>query len=124
MNDEPNSRDGRYGHDSIEFDDQFPPELQAFAQRLSADGSLWLSQLADPVTVAERIRAIPTAHPRPLSESEHTVSTEINVTPERGAATQRTEGQPPRPGPRRGLLAVLAATLIVALLAVVFVTLA
>lgn len=124
MNDEPNSHDGHIGPDSVAFDDLFPPELQALAQRLRTDGSLWLTQLPDPMAVAERIRAIPTAHPRPLSESEHTLSTEINVPLERGTRSQRTDGQPPRPGPRRGLLAVLAAALIVALLTVVFVTLA
>jgi hypothetical protein len=124
MRDEPNSRDGHTGPGPSAFDDPFPPELQALAQRLSADGSLWLSQLPDPVAVAERIRAIPATYPRPTSESESTMSTEMHTPPERGAGTQQSNGRPPRTDPRRGLLAALAAAVIVALLAAVIVTLA
>ena len=124
MMDEPNSRYGRQGHEgheATESDAALPPELEALAQRLSADGASWQRRLADPTRAAERIRAIPLTTPRILDESRSQMSTQVSLPPESAHRTQQTGGWPPRLGPQRGLLAMLAAVLIVGLLAVVLV---
>lgn len=121
MMDEPNSRYRRDEHETAEPDTALPPELDALAQRLSADGTDWQRHLADPIRVADRIRAIPLTTPRILDESRSHMSTQVSLPPETGPRTQQAGGRPPRLGPQRGLLATLAAVLIVGLLAVVLV---
>jgi hypothetical protein len=105
-------------------DEAFPPELQALAQRLSADGALWQSRLPDPAAVAERIRNIPTTFSRTLPERGFPMSTQVNRPPAIHWRPPTTGNRPPRRGPGRGILAGLAAVLVVALLAVLLVLLA
>lgn len=120
---EPNSRYGGHGHQPMEPDATLPPELDALAQRLNADGAVWQSRLPDPSRVAERIRAIPLTTPRTLDERGSLMTTQVSPPPEHGQRTRRPDGRPPRLGPQRGLLAALAAVLIVGFFAVVLVQL-
>jgi len=72
----------------------------------------WQRRLPDPSRVADRIRAIPLTPPRTLAESGSRMSMHVTfppLLPEHGQRMQRTDGQPPRLGPQRGLLAALAA---------------
>jgi hypothetical protein len=121
MMDEPNSRYGRDEHEAAKPDAALPPELEVLAQRLSADGAYWQRRLPDTTGVADRIRAIPLTTPRIQDERRALMSTQVGLPPETGPRTQQTGGRPPRLGPQRGLLATLAAVLIVGLIAVVLV---
>ena len=130
MMEEPNSHHGRQwheGHEAMEPDAGLPPELEALAQRLSADGAYsayWQRRLPDPSRVADHIRAIQLTTPRALDESRSQMSTHVSAPPDHGQRTQPTNGRPPRLGPSRGLLAALAAVLIVGFFAVVLVQVA
>jgi hypothetical protein len=70
MSDEPNAHNHHHRQEELAADTALPPELEALAARLIADGAVWQSHLPDPAPVAERIRAIPHDHDSPLSASE------------------------------------------------------
>lgn len=95
MMDEPNSRNHQRQHDDPHVDAVFPPELEALAERLSADGAIWQSRLPDTARVVARMRAIPHESPPPLTEGAYLVFDDTSGAPER-----RRLGPPPpsRPG--------------------------
>ena len=76
MNDEPNSLNHHQQREELEADTTaFPPELEALARRLTADGAYWQSRLPDPELVTERVRAIPEGRPSllPTTSSEEDI---------------------------------------------------
>jgi hypothetical protein len=104
-----------------------PPDLDALARRLLADGAAWQRALPDPVGVAERIRAIPLAAARDSHDSHERasrMSTPASLPPDPSHNTPRPDQHSPRPRWLRGLVAALAAALIVVLLAIVLAQLA
>lgn len=118
MSDEPNSLNGHGpGRDNAPLS----PDLEALARRLSADGAMWQQRLPDPSGVAARIRAIPLLAPGG-DDDEGDFPMSIQSPPIYGPPT--TGGRPPRLGPQRGILAALAAVVVVALIAGVLIALA
>jgi hypothetical protein len=119
------NHDNHHNHYQIgEWDahDTFPPELDALATRLTADGVGWQNRLPDAVRVADRIRAIPAETPLADSVDDMTLpagtsATDWDVPPPQ----QRRRSSPGRWGRFLGLA---AAVVIVALLATVFAQLA
>lgn len=127
MRDEPNSLDG---HEAMPADAPNLPELEALAERLRADGAFWQSRLPDPAGAAARIRAIPLLSQRSEHEGDPPMSIQVPPPPDYDQRTIRTDRRPPRLGPRGsigprgGLIATLAAIVVVALIAVVLIQVA
>jgi hypothetical protein len=125
MNDEMNARNHHHPHDETGANSLLPLELEALSARLSADGAVWQSQLPDIAPVAQRIRAIPYNTAIPVADAGIPFSADTITLPE---GTRRQ----PRIRVRRGaptggagrFFGLVAAVLIVALLATVFVSLA
>ncbi len=125
MNNELNARNHHQPLDETDANSLLPAELEALSARLSADGALWQSQLPDIARVAKRIQAIPYATAVPAATASLPLSDDTITLPE------HTRPQP-RIHDRRGassggasrFFGLVAAVLIVALLATVFVSLA
>ena len=113
MTNELNSHNHYHQPGDMEADTSLPPELEALAGRLAADGALWQSRLPDPELVAERIRAIPHKSPVFTSSGEGGLMLE-----DTGSAPQSNRTAPPnrsRPNSflqRLGSLAAVAVVLI------------
>lgn len=137
MIEDPNFRNHHQRHAGSDADDLLPVELEGLAASLAADGAMWRSRLPDAASAAERIRAIPHESPLAFSEGGLPVSTETN--PDSPTEPLRRQGvsprapltgdrqQPPmrpRSGARGGILALIAAVVVVALFASVVVALA
>jgi hypothetical protein len=127
---EPNSlnhHNHHHHHDEQHAHDAFPPELDALAARLTADGAAWQNRLPDTARVAERIRAIPDGAPSAVSVDDVTLPMGVGATSDSG-----TDWYPPRAQPRRRVpssgwgrfLGLAAAAVVVALIATVFAQLA
>jgi hypothetical protein len=121
MTDEPNSRNH---HEDLGAGAALPPELETLARRLSSDGALWQSRLPDAARVAERIRAIPGEVSQGATEGELPTPLDIRDRPGGGQRRPRTGPRLAPPGRGGQLIGLVAAVLVVALLASVFVALA
>jgi Sporulation and spore germination len=124
MSEEPYSHDR---HDAMPAGETFPPDLEALADRLRADGAFWHSGLPDPARVAARIRAIPLLAPQGEPQGDSPVSIQYTPPPDYTEPTFPPARQLPPHAPRRpraGIFAPLAAVLVVALLVAVFVQVA
>lgn len=120
MMDDPNSRHDQPEREAEALDRGLPPELVALARRLSTDSAAWQRRLPDASSVAERIRAIPATTPHSRNERGTSMPAPVILPQEHGHGAQTTPVRPPHPRLPRGLLAALAAALIVGLLALLF----
>jgi hypothetical protein len=127
---EPNSlnhHNHHHHHDEQNAHDAFPPDLDALAARLTADGAAWQNRLPDTARVAERIRAIPGGAPSAVSVDDVTLPMGVV-----GASGSGTEWDVPRTQQQRRMssnswgrfLGLVAAAVVVALIATVFAQLA
>lgn len=134
MMDEPNSlnhHNHHYHHDDQDRDITLPPELDALAARLAADGVAWQNRLPDAAPVAERIRAIPnTSSPVATDDRFPEAMMEAPTIPP-GIGDDSITRPLHRDDRRRGspgvwgrLLGLVAAVVVVALLATVLAQLA
>ena len=127
---EPNSlnhHNHHYHHDEQNAHDAFPPELDALAARLTADGAAWQNRLPDTARVAERISAIPDGAPSAVSVDDATLSMGVGSTLGSGTDWGLPRTQQRRRASSGGwgrLLGLVAAAVVVALIATVFAQLA
>src|SRR5690348_17229627 len=129
MTHEPNSLNHHYHHyhhDEQSVHDVFPQEFGALAARLTADGAAWQNRLPDAARVAERIRTIPTGAPPAVSVDDVTLPMGVGGPSDAGAGWDSSPIQQRRRassgwGRFAGLV---AAAVVVALIATVFVQLA
>ena len=134
MNEELNFRNHHHQHPESASDELLPSELEGLAVSLAADGAMWRSRLPDPAPVTERIRAIPHESLLAASEGGMPMSAETNANSPTEPMRQQSPRSPrhddrqrPPTGPRSargGLLALIAAVVVVALFASVVVALA
>ncbi len=123
---EPNSlnhHNHHHHHDERNAHDAFPPELDALAARLTADGAAWQNRLPDAARLAERIRAIPDGAPSAVSVDDVTLPMGVGSTSDSGAAWDVPRAQQRRRVSSSGwgrLLGFAAAVIVVALIATVF----
>ena len=115
MIDEPNAHNHYQQREEFEADSSLPPEIEALAARLAADGAAWQSRLPDPARVAERIRAIPhdSASPRrTASEGDTLMFDDTDSLPERRRPALQHPSRPASLRQRLGGLAAVAAVLV------------
>jgi hypothetical protein len=113
MTNEPNSHNHYHQPGDMEADTSLPPELEALAGRLAADGALWQSRLPDPERVAERIRAIPRESPVFTSSGEGGLMFEdTGSAPESNRTALPSRSRPRSFLQRLGSLAAVAVVLI------------
>src|SRR6478735_6422443 len=107
-------------HDEQNAPDAFPPELDALAGRLTADGAAWQNRLPDAARVAERIRAIPDRAPSAISVDDVTLPMSVGGISGSGADWDlppvRQRRRAMSSGWRR-LVGLVAAAVVVALIA-------
>jgi Sporulation and spore germination len=114
-------------HDERNANDAFPPELDALAARLSADGAAWQNRLPDTARVAERIRAIPDGAPSAVSVDDVTLPMGAESPTGYGAGWNLPRVQRRRRVSSSGwgrFLGFAAAAVVVALIATIFAQLA
>jgi hypothetical protein len=132
---EPNSlnhhnHNHHHHHDEQNAHDAFPPEFDALAARLTADGAAWQNRLPDAARMAERIRTIPDGPdgaPSAVSVDDVTLPMGVGGTSGSGA-----DWDLPRIRLRRRMspsgwgrfVGLVAAEVVVALIATVFAQLA
>jgi len=130
---EPNSLNHHNHHHHYHHDDEqnapdaFPPELDALAGRLTADGAAWQNRLPDAARVAERIRAIPDRAPSAVSVDDVTLPMGVGSPAGSGADWDLSPVRQRRramSGSWGRLVGLVAATVVVALIATVFAQLA
>lgn len=127
---EPNSlnhHNHHHHHDEQRAHDAFPPELDALAARLAADGAAWQNRLPDAARVAERIRAIPDGAPSAVSVDDVTLPMGVGGASGSGAGWDISRAQQRRRAWSSGwgrFLGLAAAVVVVALIATVFAQLA
>lgn len=128
MTHEPNSLNHHnHHHDEHYAHDAFPPELDALAARLTADGAAWQNRLPDAARVAERIGAIPGGAPSAVTVDDATLPMGVGSTSGSGTQWDVSRTQQRRRASSNGwgrLLGLVAAAVVVALIATVFAQLA
>ncbi|HEY7340152.1 MAG TPA: GerMN domain-containing protein [Ktedonobacterales bacterium] len=127
---EPNSlnhHNHHHHHDERNTNDAFPPELDALAARLTADGAAWQNRLLDAARVAARIRAIPGGAPPAVSMDDATLPMGVGSPADSGTVWNQPPAQPRRRTSSSGwgrFVGLVAAAVVVALIATVFAHLA
>src|SRR5690348_8210275 len=130
MKHEPNSfnhHNHHYHHDEQNARDAFPPEFDALASRLTADGAAWQNRLPDAARVAERISAIPDGAPSVVSVDDVTLPMGVGSTSGSGTDWGLPRTQQRRRASSGGwgrLVGLVAAAVVVALIATIFAQLA
>lgn len=130
MNDEPNARNGYEPQEEPAVSAALPPELEALAARLAADGAHWQHRLPDPAVIAERIRAIPGEASRDAHHRRNLMTLDVGTWPGGGPQDPSNTDpdlnrrRPSPPGGRGRFLGLVAAVVVVGLLATVLARLA